>query len=101
MKMVVACGLQIWFDGGVWVADLVRGGWPRVSRWQQVLVGARVSSLADVAWRRPMGVGCMEEVQGRWCIWPEIMVARLVAIAWVVAAMAEIGQKGRVGVALP
>ena len=48
-----------------------------------------------------MGVGCMEEVQGGWCIWLEIVVARLMAVAWVVAAMAEIGRKRRVGVALP
>ena len=50
-------------DGGcAWVVDLVRwgrvgcrsgrGGWPRVSRWQQALVGAGVSGLAGVAWRR-------------------------------------------------
>ena len=44
-----------------------------------------------------MGVGCMEEVQGGWCIWLEIVVARLMAVAWVVVATTEIGRKGRVG----
>ena len=43
----------------------------------------------------------MEEVQGGWCVWPEIVVAQLMVVVWSVAATAEIGQKGRVGVALP
>ena len=81
-----ACGLQIWFVvGGHWFCE----GSRRLLR-----LGSRAWR---VAWRRPMGVGCMKEVQGGWCVWPEIVVARLMAVPWVVAAMAEIGRKGRVG----
>ena len=43
----------------------------------------------------------MEEVQGGWCVWLEIVLARLMVVVWAVAAMVKIGRKGRVGVALP
>ena len=43
----------------------------------------------------------MEEVQGGWCVWPEIVVARLMVVVGAVAATAEIGWKGRVGMVLP
>ena len=70
----------------------------------------RLLGLRSRAWRVLRGAGRLVWVarrkwrlgtEGGWCVWPEIVVARLMAVEWVAAATAEIGRKGRVGVALP
>ena len=63
--------------------------------------GFAVATGAYWGWGLELGGCYMEEVQGWWCVWPEIVVARLMVVVWAIAATVKIGQKGRVGVALP